>query len=199
MAVDGVAYAPHRALDVKQLGVDFYSFSWYKVYGPHISLLYSSPNGLSAIRSLGHHFNPQDSLQDKLGLAGASYELVSGIKGVTEYLSGKWEGIKKQEGELQGRLLGWLNRLGEEGKVTVYGEVSADTEVRVPTVSFIVEGWKSREFVKAVERDDAGRKFGFRWGSFYSVRLVGEVLGLDAGDGVVRVSLVHYNTGKFGS
>jgi selenocysteine lyase/cysteine desulfurase len=28
--VDAVAYAPHRKIDVKDLGVDFYSFSWYK-------------------------------------------------------------------------------------------------------------------------------------------------------------------------
>lgn len=31
LCVDGVAYAPHRPIDVKALGVDFYSFSWYKV------------------------------------------------------------------------------------------------------------------------------------------------------------------------
>lgn len=29
--VDGVSYAPHRAVDVKAFGVDFYAFSWYKV------------------------------------------------------------------------------------------------------------------------------------------------------------------------
>jgi selenocysteine lyase/cysteine desulfurase len=31
LCVDAVAYAPHRQIDVKALGVDFYSFSWYKV------------------------------------------------------------------------------------------------------------------------------------------------------------------------
>ena len=31
LCVDGVALAPHREVDVKALGVDFYSFSWYKV------------------------------------------------------------------------------------------------------------------------------------------------------------------------
>jgi len=29
--VDGVAYAPHRAIDVRQWDVDFYVFSFYKV------------------------------------------------------------------------------------------------------------------------------------------------------------------------
>lgn len=32
LAVDAVAYAPHRRVDVKDLDVDFYCFSWYKVY-----------------------------------------------------------------------------------------------------------------------------------------------------------------------
>ena len=31
LCVDAVAYAPHREVDVKALGVDFYCFSWYKV------------------------------------------------------------------------------------------------------------------------------------------------------------------------
>jgi selenocysteine lyase/cysteine desulfurase len=31
LVVDAVAYAPHRKIDVKDLGVDFYAFSWYKV------------------------------------------------------------------------------------------------------------------------------------------------------------------------
>ena len=31
LCVDGVAYAPHRPIDVKALDVDIYAFSWYKV------------------------------------------------------------------------------------------------------------------------------------------------------------------------
>lgn len=34
LCVDGVAYAPHRQVDVEDLGVDFYAFSWYKVDYP---------------------------------------------------------------------------------------------------------------------------------------------------------------------
>lgn len=40
VCVDGVAYAPHRKIDVKELGVDFYAFSWYKVgYPSSVNLL----------------------------------------------------------------------------------------------------------------------------------------------------------------
>ena len=35
LCVDGVAYAPHGEVDVRALGMDFYSFSWYKVRFSH--------------------------------------------------------------------------------------------------------------------------------------------------------------------
>ena len=47
--------------------------------------------------------------------------------------------------------------------------------------------------VEKVEKDS---NFAFRWGSFYSNRLAHELLGLGS-DGVVRISMVHYNTGEF--
>ncbi|OIW35593.1 aminotransferase class-V [Coniochaeta ligniaria NRRL 30616] len=194
VCVDAVAYAPHRRIDVKELGVDAYSFSWYKVYGPHISMLYVSGEAQKGMASLGHYFNPHATLENKMGLAGASYELVYAVPAVVEYLNpeggeSKWEGIVAQEGMLQEVLLGWARGRGD---VTVYGEGSGDTALRVPTVSFRVRGWGSWELVEAVEGQTG---FGFRWGSFYSVRLVEEVLGLeDSRDGVVRVSMVHYNT-----
>ncbi|KAK3363050.1 pyridoxal phosphate-dependent transferase [Lasiosphaeria hispida] len=190
VGVDAVAYAPHRKIDVKELGVDLYAFSWYKVYGPHMAILYATSRAQAQLRSLGHHSNPQNTLEDKLGLAAASYELVSGIPAVLEYLEGdspKWDGIVAQESALQEMLLAYLNGRDD---VTVWGERSADSAVRVSTISFTIEGWGSQDFVETVEKES---RFGFRWGSFYSVRLVEEILGLGK-DGIIRVSMVHYNT-----
>ena len=42
IVVDGVAYAPHLAIDVKGWGVDWYGFSVYKTWGPHMAALYGS-------------------------------------------------------------------------------------------------------------------------------------------------------------
>ncbi|KAG6362201.1 hypothetical protein INS49_010431 [Diaporthe citri] len=189
VCVDAVAYAPHRKVDVRALGVDVYAFSWYKVYGPHIATLYAAAGSAQTqMRSLGHFFNPHATLENKLGLAGASYELVGAIGAVTAYVGTVgWDAILAQEAELQGTLLGYLNGRDD---VTVRGETSADGAVRVPTVSFTVKGWDSRELVETVEKET---RFGFRWGAFYSNRLVNETLGLGK-DGVVRVSMVHYNT-----
>lgn len=196
VCVDAVAYAPHRQIDVKDLGVDAYCFSWYKVYGPHLSMLYVSSAAQKQMGSLGHYFNPSATLENKIGLAGSSYELVYAVPAVVEYLppeagQSKWPAIVEQESRLQETLLRWLTSRDD---VTIYGESNPDPALRVPTVSFRVRGWSSKELVEAVERDT---NFGFRWGSFYSVRLVEEVLGLeDSRDGVVRISMVHYNTGE---
>ncbi|KAF5710498.1 2-isopropylmalate synthase [Fusarium mundagurra] len=191
LAVDGVAYAPHRAIDVKELGADFYAFSWYKVYGPHISLLYGSKVAQAQISSLGHFFNPSDSLMDKLELAAASYELTQAIIPLTAYFGENpkktWDVIAEHERKLQTRLIEYLV---SKPQITVYGEISTDSTVRVPTISFTVEGMLSQSVVEAVE---AVSHAGIRWGHFFSKRLTESILGL-TDDGVVRVSLVHYNT-----
>jgi len=191
LCVDGVAHMPHQRIDVKELGVDFYSFSWYKVYGPHIAMLYGSKAAQQNLITLGHYFNPSNSMQDKLGLAGASYELAQSIPEVVNYMGGSnpekiFEAIAAHEEKLQKILLDFLNSRDD---VTIYGEKTSNRKVRVPTISFAVKGWGSRELVEAVEKQS---DFGFRWGHFYSKRLCDEIL--QTGDeGVVRASLVHYN------
>jgi selenocysteine lyase/cysteine desulfurase len=89
LVVDGVAHAPHRAIDVKDLEIDFYSFSWYKVYGPHFSMLYASAAAQENLNSLGMFFNPTKSLENKLALAGEAYELVQTLPRILEYLGGE--------------------------------------------------------------------------------------------------------------
>jgi selenocysteine lyase/cysteine desulfurase len=196
LCVDAVAYAPHRQLDVKELDVDFYAFSWYKVYGPHISLLYGSAKAQEQVGSLGHYFNPSATLEGKLGLAASSYEMTQAIPKVLDYFgsggdaAATWNAMQRHEEQLAEFLLGYLR---ERKDVTIFGEPSADGEKRVPTISFVIEGQNSQDVVERVEKVS---DFGFRWGAFYSNRLVENVLGLGK-DGVIRVSMVHYNTGKW--
>ncbi|KAJ4255978.1 hypothetical protein NW762_009052 [Fusarium torreyae] len=189
VGVDGVAYAPHRPIDVQELGVDFYSFSWYKVFGPHIAMLYAGKKAQQQMRPLGHFFNATASLSDKIGFAAGSYELIASIPVVVDHLQQEgWQTSVAQESSLQSLLLEYLTKRND---VTIYGETTPDTKVRVPTISFKVRGWASRELVEAVEKKT---NLAFRWGSFYSNRLIQETLGLDPADGVVRISPVHYNT-----
>ncbi|KAI4139860.1 MAG: hypothetical protein L6R39_006073 [Caloplaca ligustica] len=192
LAVDGVAFAPHREVDVKALPVDFYSFSWYKVYGPHIAVLYASQPAQQRLTSLGHYFHtPADNLSTKLGLAAASYELVATIPSILAYFgpdrTKTWSAIAAHEQRLQEVLLDYLNKRED---IIIYSERSADSKLRVPVISFSVKGRSSKEVVDKV---DACSDFGIRWGHFYSKRMVDDLLDLKT-DGVIRVSMVHYNT-----
>lgn len=205
LCVDGVSYAPHRKIDVKDFDIDFYSFSWYKVcafnakslfysrylcskvYGPHIAVLYARKAAQLKVKPMAHFFNPTKTLEDKLGFASSNYECTQAIPLIVEYLDSAFNSITEHEGKLQKILLEFLNSRSD---VTIHGSTSPDSRIRVPTISFTVEGMSSREIVEGTEEIS---EYGFRWGHFFSKRLCDEVLGLGP-EAVARVSMVHYNT-----
>ena len=53
---DGVSYAPHGLPDVKDLDIDFYTFSLYKTFGPHLGLLYGKKEILNQLPNQNHEF-----------------------------------------------------------------------------------------------------------------------------------------------
>jgi cysteine desulfurase family protein (TIGR01976 family) len=189
--VDGVAYAAHRAIDVRAWDVDYYVFSFYKVYGPHLAMLYGKRALLEALDSINHEFIGND-LPYKLQPGGINYELTYGLTGLIDYLDalgGKaraFAAIAAHEERLAEVLLGALR--GRRG-VRIHGEPVADRGRRVPTISFSVEGGAPEAIVRAVD----AQGIGIRYGHFYSQALI-RGLGLEARGGVVRVSMVHYNT-----
>ena len=75
--------------------------------------------------------------------------------------------------------------------VRLIGLPTGDREKRMPTISFSMEGRKSADIVKAL----AAREFAAGHGHFYGRRCV-EALGISADPGVIRVSMVHYNTAQ---
>ncbi|MEJ2358886.1 MAG: cysteine desulfurase-like protein [Deinococcales bacterium] len=205
VCVDAVSYAPHRALDVQAWDVDYYVFSSYKVYGPHLAVLYGKRELLEGLATINHFFVPSDDVPRKLQPGGVNYELTYGLLGVTEYLEAlarhhaaepagslhgrvrqAFEVMAEQEEVLAARLLAYLR--GKRG-VRIYGHPQPDRATRVPTVSFTAEGHDPAALASHVD----GARIGIRYGDFYARRLI-EALGLGERNGVVRVSRVHYNT-----
>ena len=112
----------------------------------------------------------------------------------SEKVKAVWAAIADHEERLQEILLQFLRDKAEEGIVTIYGEPRSSKELRVPVISFTVKGMSSRRVVEGVEKIS---NLGFRNGHMYSHRLLRDVFGLeDVEDGVVRISMLHYNTGK---
>jgi cysteine desulfurase family protein (TIGR01976 family) len=209
--VDGVAFAPHRRVDVKALDVDYYAVSLYKVYGPHLGVVYGRRELLEQAKGQNHFFIGEDQVPYKFEPGNVPYELCAGLPGILEYLDalderhfqgsdvGSQSGLANQstrlgrvfglmaqhEQALAERLLGFLN---ERKGVRVLGPALAHHAIRVPTIAFTVDGMRSSEVVHALDQ----RKLATRFGHFYAYRAIRELDLLD-NDGVVRASLVHYN------
>ena len=204
ICVDAVAYAPHRLVDVRALDVDYYVFSFYKVYGPHLAVLYGRYDDLVALPGQNHFFIEPSRTPYKFQPGNVNYELSYGCIGISEYLVklGRRSGnvhedervameaafdlITAQEEVVCRRLLDFLNAIPS---VRIIGEKTADGGLRVPTVSFTARNRSSAKIVSAMD----SYNIGIRYGDFYARRLV-EHIGLQSKDGVVRISMVHYNT-----
>ena len=206
ICVDGVAYAPHRLVDVQDLDVDFYTLSFYKVYGPHHALLYGKEEHLLRLPGWNHYFIEQTDIPYKFQLGNVNFELSYGMLGLCDYLSElaqlhygnqtapdlrnqmvqAFDLISIHEEKISDRLLNYFN---SKSNVRVIGQSKADRRFRVPTISFVVDGMNSSIIPAKIDQ----HYIGIRYGDFYAKRLI-EYLGLASQGGIVRVSMVHYNT-----
>ncbi|MCA8980695.1 MAG: aminotransferase class V-fold PLP-dependent enzyme, partial [Planctomycetes bacterium] len=83
--VDGVAFAPHRLVDVEALGCDFYALSLYKTFGPHLGLLFGRAEVLRRARGQNHFFIGEDEVPYKLEPGNVPYELCASLVGIVDY------------------------------------------------------------------------------------------------------------------
>jgi len=205
LCVDGVAYAPHRMIDVKEWDVDFYVFSTYKVYGPHHAILYGKYELLKELEGINHYFIGKDEVPYKLQPGNFNFELTYSLAGISNYflssfdhhfgkkelddqqkLNASFQLVANHEEILAERL---LNYLLSKPEIKIIGNPVSDKNKRVPTISFIHEEFKSSYVAEHIDQFGIG----IRWGDFYAKKIIDD-LGLKEKDGVIRVSLVHYNT-----
>jgi cysteine desulfurase family protein (TIGR01976 family) len=197
--VDGVAYAPHRAIDVATWNVDWYVYSTYKVYGPHMAALYGRNDAFSELTGPNHFFIDRGLIPYKWELGSISHEGCAGLLALRPYLRflasserdnretivRAFEVMEALELPLQSRLVQYLR---SKHSVRIIG-LGDEGSRSVGTISFIHDRLTSTEIVGHVDT----KNIGIRFGHMYAVRLC-EALSIDLEHGVVRVSLVHYNT-----
>jgi selenocysteine lyase/cysteine desulfurase len=201
--VDGVAYAPHHVSDLKDLGVDGYAFSLYKVFGPHQSVMYINQSIHPELSSQAHYFLRGDPSKD-FNPAGPQHAQVAGCAGVLDYFnllhSHHFDHsdieMPQKMADVHALILQHENRLGApivefldaHADVRLIGKTTVNENDRAPTIAFKPLKQSSQKLTHRLQ--DGG--IGTENGNFYAHRLVSD-LGIEPEDGVVRISLVHYN------
>lgn len=197
--VDGVAYAPHHLPDVAAIGCDWYVYSTYKVFGPHMGAIWGTNAAFEPLTGANHSFIPRDPPRYKFELGGCSHEGCAMINGGLSYyravagpgetrevLVRAFELFTSIELPLQHMLIEGLRSIPG---VELVGPARSDAS-RVSTVSCKVAGRTSASLALALNAQGLGVKHGH----FYSKRLLDYLGFADPSDGVLRISLAHYNT-----
>jgi cysteine desulfurase family protein (TIGR01976 family) len=203
--LDAVHYAPHGPIDVQAIDCDYLVCSGYKIFAPHMGFAWCRREAINRLPTFREDFIP-DVTPDKLEAGTYVYENVAGMDAAVGYLEDlgtrlgpskgrgtrtavlheAMDAIGEYERTLSGDL---LDAVGGISDATVHGVTDRDRLAqRVPTLCFSVDGVDSSAIAAGV----AARDVGIRSGHMYSPRLMARLGRMPAG--VVRASLVHYNT-----
>ena len=199
--VDGVSYCPHGLPDIPALGADIYLFSLYKVYGPHLGVMFMSSKLNAELPNQGHFFNAAKPTS-RFTPAGPDHAQIAATNGVIDYFETVYQHhfgqpasateqaaamrklFRDQEIQLLQPLLDFMH---EHPRIRLIGR--RDATQRAPTVAFTVDGLSSTDLATRL----AGKKLGVGAGDYYANRLL-EALSIDPKKGALRASFVHYTT-----
>jgi cysteine desulfurase family protein (TIGR01976 family) len=204
--LDSVHYGPHGLIDVQAFDCDYLVCSGYKIFAPHMGFLWGRRELLEKLPTFREDFIP-DEPPGKIEAGTFVYENVAGMDAAVRYLenlgkslSGKnepgisrraaleraFDAIRAHEELLSLEMLRVLHDCG----ATVYGMGEAkQVSERVPTLCFNLPN-----ISPATITDELAKKnIAVRDGHMYTPRLM-KRLGLAVESGVVRASLVHYNS-----
>ena len=203
---DGVSYAPHGFPNVKELGVDFYTFSLYKTYGPHLALLYGREEILKNLPNQNHEFL-QGQYPYTINPGGPNHEELVSLIGIYEYFDNLYNHhynntnvnilekiskinnlISEHEKEIANPI---LNYLDSREDLNLIGKNKITNKNRAPTISFYSKKKSSKEISNNLYR----YKIATRNDNFYAWRCL-KYLGINTDDGVVRLSMTHYNNSQ---
>ncbi|HEU5225668.1 MAG TPA: cysteine desulfurase-like protein [Actinomycetota bacterium] len=200
VACDGVHLAQHRRIDVRAIGADLVVCSPYKIFGPHIGILFGRREVLSSLRP--YKVRPaEDALPFAFETGTQNHEGLAGWVAAVEYLVGLGAGegrraavadaferaIVPYEAALSERFLDGIRGIGS---VRLYGIADPNRLAeRTPTFAIRVGEQHPAETAKTLAERGI-----FVWdGNYYALEIM-ERLGLQDSGGAVRIGFCHYNT-----
>jgi len=202
VACDGVHLAQHREIDVRAIGADLVACSPYKIFGPHLGIVFGRRELLASLRP--YKVRPAtDELPYAFETGTMNHEAFAGWIAAVEYLAslGAATGVDRRariaeafehvivpyEAELSKRFLDGMRSIST---VRLYGIADPGrVDERTPTFAVRVGDQHPAETAKALAERGV-----FAWdGNYYALELM-ERLGLEDTGGAVRIGFCHYNT-----
>ena len=200
VACDGVHLAQHRRIDVRAIGADLVACSPYKIFGPHLGILFGRREVLSSLRP--YKVRPaDDSLPFAFETGTQNHEGFAGWVAAVGYLAGLGRGNGRRAAvadAFERAIVPWEAGLSERfldgvraiASVRLYGiDDTARIAERTPTFAIRVGDQHPAETAKTLAERGV-----FVWdGNYYALEIM-ERLGLQASGGAVRIGFCHYNT-----
>jgi selenocysteine lyase/cysteine desulfurase len=200
--VDGVSYAPHGLPDVGRLGADIYLFSAYKVFGPHQGIMAIRRDLGERLPNQGHWFNA-NTLYKRFTPAGPDHAQIAACAGIADYIDALHARHFAPEPDAARRagavhdllrtaesvvIQPLLDYLADRNDLRLIGP--RDAARRAPTVA--ADLGRAAEPVAVALADHGVNCLG---GTFYANRPL-QAMGVDMGQGVLRLSAVHYTSAE---
>lgn len=200
VACDGVHLAQHRRIDLRAIGADLVVCSPYKIFGPHLGILFGRREVLSSLRP--YKVRPaEDALPFAFETGTQNHEGFAGWVAAVEYLAELGEGGGRRaavRAAFERAIVPWeagLSRRFLEGireipSLRLYGIAEPGRAgERTPTFAIRVGEQPPAETAKTLAERGI-----FVWdGNYYALEIM-ERLGLEDSGGAVRIGFCHYNT-----
>jgi len=201
VCVDGVHVAQHRSVNVHSIGADVAVCSPYKIFGPHLGIMFGRRELLTSLRP--YKLRPaSDEIPYRWETGTQNHEGFAGFVAAMDYLAGLTQaaGSRREriaaafrdaivpwEAELSRRFLDGVVSLTH---VRLFGIAhAARVDERTPTFAVRVEEQHPLETAKGLAERGI-----YVWdGHYYAIELM-ERLGLLETGGAVRIGFCHYNT-----
>ncbi len=197
---DAVHFAPHRRIDVRQLGVEVLLCSPYKFFGPHMGVAWARRQLLESWPA--DRVRPADETPPghRFELGTQNHEAIAGFVATVDYIASLGAGLDRSgrldsaftaiqlhEEELARRFL--IGLAGVPGAMLYGIDDPERVGERTPTFCVTVPGQSPRTVAQRL----AARGINVWDGNYYAPELMTH-LGLEGHGGGVRIGFLHYST-----
>ena len=201
--VDGVAYLPHRLIDVEEYDVDLYIVSFYKFLGLRVSVCYIKNDLFPLLNNENHvFFDNKLENENKLQLGGVNYECYVSLLGIRDYFLDLNKLITNNEEVILTRgvvktvmnyIENYENKIVQKFMDNINkNEIDVITDLNkemIPLFSCDFKNYNNTGIELVLNELDVICKTG----TFYCDRLF-DSINLDKSSGILRLSFMHYNT-----